>query len=369
MVAESAPGDDGLKMCRSLLAGEYPSHVRELLASRYPIAMYETGLSANESSFGHGGFVLFSELSAGVTYRSSRRPDIIRESVLVRVLAPAGGWVSAELLDRLADAADRYGEGHIHLTTGGTIEIYVPRENILPLVAVLNDFGLDVGSTGDDLRGITACCGPARCDAALVDSTGIATYLGQRFIDEQQYPGFPHKCKTAVAGCPNDCIRAMTQKDHAFVGVYRDLPRLDQERLRAWIAGGGDLDSVIRSCPKMALRLDGNQLSIDDARCIRCMVCINRCPAFRPGRERGVAWVVGGKYGFRGPAGAMVGQILYPFIPVDGDDYTPIGDVFARFLDVWSNHGVTKERIGDFVHRYGAENILCEMGQEPEGGR
>lgn len=355
-------------MCRSLLGGRYPSPVRELLRSRYPIGMYETGLVDNATAWGHGGYVLFSELPAGVAHRSSRRPELAEESILVRILAPVGGWVSADLLDRLADAADRYGHGLMRVTTGGTIEIYVPRENVLPLVEALNACGLDVGSTGDGLRGVTACCGPARCDAALVDATGIATYLGERFIDEQQYPGFPHKCKTAVAGCPNDCIRAMTQKDHSFVGVYRGLPQIDSDRLWAWVSRGGDLQALMRACPGGAIVVEGSRARIDGARCIHCMVCINRCPAFRPGKERGVAWVVGGKYGFRGPGGAMVGQVLCPFIPVEGEDYTRIGDIFGRFLDVWCDRGLTKERIGDFILRFGARNILREMGLDPEGG-
>lgn len=361
------PDGDGKKMCRALLGGKYPSHVRELLASKYPIAMYESALETNQSSFGHGGFVLFDELPAGVTYRRSRRPDLLAESVTVRALSPAGGWVSADMLDKLADAADRHGEGLVQLTTGGTIQIYVDRKNVLPLVADLNKFGLDVGSTGDDLRGVTACCGPARCDAAVVDATSIATYLGQRFMDEQQYPGFPHKCKTAVAGCFNDCIRATMQKDHAFVGVYRDLPVIDQGRLQAWIDDGADMVLFQESCPSDAIRFDGRQASIDGERCNRCMVCINHSPAFRPGKERGVAWFVGGKYGYRGPAGPMVGQMLVPFIPVAGGDFTLVGDLFEKFLDVWSAHGASKERIGEFIVRYGPEHILREMALTPAG--
>jgi sulfite reductase alpha subunit len=342
--------------------------VRELVASKFPIAMYEAGLADGTPAWGHGGFLLLDDLAAGVTYRASRRPDLVSESVLVRVLAPVGGWFSADLLDRMADAADQHGEGLIHLTTGGTIEIYVPRENVMPLVAALNDCGLDVGSTGDDLRGVTACCGPARCDCAIVDATGLATAIGRQFMDEQQYPGFPHKCKTAVAGCANDCIRAVMQKDHTFVGVYRDLPRLDQERLREWIAGGGEMDALMAACPGAAIRFDGQEAVIDGDRCARCMVCINRSPAFRPGRERGVAWVVGGKYGCRGPAGPMVGTVLIPFIPVVDGDYSQVADVFARFLEVWSEHGGIKERVGDFIVRYGTDNILREMGLDPEGG-
>lgn len=73
-------GDADWKICRSQLAGPYPSHVRELLASRYPIAMYEEGLARGESSWGHGGYVVVPELAAGVAQRASRRPEIVEGS-------------------------------------------------------------------------------------------------------------------------------------------------------------------------------------------------------------------------------------------------------------------------------------------------
>lgn len=351
-----------LPLCRSLQDGRYPSHVCELRATRYPIGMYEAGLQENRSAFGHGGFVLMDELAAGVTYRASRRQDLSGESVLVRVLAPVGGWISADMLDHLADAADQLGEGLVHMTMGGTIEIYVTRERVLDLVAFLNDRGLDVGSTGDDLRGLTACCGPARCDCAVVDSTGLATYLGRRFIDEQQFPGFPHKCKTGVAGCTNDCIRATTQRDHSFVGVYRDLPIIDQARLAEWVRQGGSAEGL---CRLGAISMADGEAAIHPEKCVRCMSCSTHCPAIRPGRDRGVAWVAGGKFGSRGHGGPMAGHVLVPFIPIEGDDFGPVGDLYERFLTVWSDHGLPKERIGDFLLRFGTGPLLREMGLNP----
>lgn len=353
-------------LCRQLMVGLSPSHVRELVKSNYPLAMYEAGLAEGESAYGHGGYIIVPELPAGVAVRNSRRPDIIQESSYLRILAPAGGWLAAATLEKLADCAETYGRGLVHLTSGGTIEIYTGREQMLPLVRELNSGGLDVGSTGDDLRCLTACCGPVRCEHALVDAPALATYLGQRFIDDQQYPGYPQKVKSAVAGCPNDCIRAMMQKDHSFIGVYRDWPMVDGEMLAAWREKGGDLNGLLAACPAGALTLVGDTLEVDKERCWRCMACINYCPAIRPGRERGVAWVAGGKYGHRGPQGPMVGFVLVPFIPVADDDYTAVGDIFGAFLEFWADNAKKKERVGDFIARVGPLKILRELGLEAQ---
>ncbi|MDK2816918.1 MAG: dissimilatory sulfite reductase alpha subunit [Moorella sp. (in: firmicutes)] len=352
--------------CRQLLNGCSPSHVRELSNSHYPLAMYEHGLATGESAFGHGGYINIPELPSGVGVRNSSRPDIIEESAYLRILQPAGGWLSAETLEKLAACAETYGKGLIHFTSGGTIEIYTTREQMVPMVGELNAAGLDVGSTGNDLRCLTACCGPARCDMALVDAPALATYLGQRFIDEQQYPGYPQKVKSGVAGCPNDCIRAMMQKDHSFIGVYRDLPQINSEVLATWQEAGGDLTGLLSACPAGALRWTGSTLAIDPDKCWHCMVCINLCPAIRPGRERGVAWVAGGKYGHRGPQGPMVGYVLVPFIPIKDDDYTTIGDLFGAFLELWADNARKKERVGDFISRVGPLWVIKELGLKAE---
>ncbi|MEW6662897.1 MAG: hypothetical protein ACOY9Y_00760 [Bacillota bacterium] len=353
---------NSLDLCWRLADGRSPSHVKELEQSRYPLSMYDHGLRTNRSAFGPDSSSSIEDLPGGVGVRSSRLPDCQLESPYIRVLAPVGGWLHPDTLDALADCADRFGEGHIHLATGGAIEIYLPREQVLPAVKELNRLGLDVGSTGDGIRCIVSCCGQARCDAALVDANAIAHFLGERFIVEQQYPSFPHKVKTAVAGCPNDCVRAGAQKDHSFIGVFRGGPLIAQDALERWLEEGGNPVALAQGCLGQALTLRQGEICFDAERCSSCMNCINNCPAFRPGKERGVAWVAGGKYGSRGPQGPMPGLVLIPFIPVTPGDYSVIGDIYEAFLELWDAHGREKERIGDFICRWGPERVLADIG-------
>lgn len=346
---------------RRLIDGPSPSHVKELEKSRYPLLMYDYGLKTNRSAFGPDGGPGIEDLPGGVGVRNSRLPDCQPESPYIRLLAPVGGWLHPDLLDALADCADRFGESHIHLATGGAIEIYLAREQVLPAVKELNRLGLDVGSTGDGIRCIVSCCGQARCDAALVDANAIAHYLGERFIAEQQYPSYPHKVKTAVAGCPNDCIRAGSQKDHSFIGVFKGGPIINHDRLEQWLREGGSLEALSRGCRGQAITICQGKIGFDKERCFGCMNCINSCPACRPGKERGVAWVAGGKYGSRGPKGPMPGLVLIPFIPVTSGDYSAIGDIYGAFLELWDTHGNEKERIGDFICRWGPERVVADM--------
>ncbi len=357
-------------MVRCLAQGRYPSHVTQLLDSAYPLDAYEMGLQANGSLFCHGGEGSIAELPGGAGIRAMRKP--FKDKAFVRILSPCGGWLGSETLELLADLADRYAEAHIHLATGGAMEMYLEKEQVIPLVRELNRHGLDVGSTGDGLRCIVSCCGPIRCEYGVVDASALATYLGRRFIGEQQYPSLPHKCKTAVSGCRHDCSRVGTQKDHGFIGVFRDTPVVDRARLQTWVEAGGSLAGLAGICPAAAIRLlpDGDLL-ICGQTCRRCMRCVGVCPAIRPGLDKGVAWVVGGKYGNRGPQGPMPGDVLISFLPVKNNDFTLIGNLYGAFLELWDTYAREKERIGDFVRRFGRERVLQELrvqGVLPEKG-
>jgi len=285
---------------------KYPDLAGELGRSRYPVDLYRAAEVRDRSPFGPEDPDVILPLPAGMGQRLAREPGRWPWSVYLRVLPPVGGWMSAELLEALADLAERRGMGLVHLACGGSLEIYTTPAEAMPLVRELNGLGLDVGSTGDDLRCLVACAGPARCEEAVVDAPAIATYLGKRFLDEQQYPGLPRKCKPAVAGCPRDCVRA-GHHDLGFVGV----------------------------------RL--------------------------PGAGPGLVMMVGGKYGRRSGGGARPAQVLVRFVPLSGDDYTPLGDLCQRFLEVWSRLAGDRERVGDFVARLGTERVRREMGLETEG--
>lgn len=285
---------------------KYPDRLRQLASSAYPLAAYRRARREGKPPFAQEDPGLELPLPAGVGQRPGKDPGEWPWSVYVRVLPPVGGWMSADLLEDLADLVDRYGMGLLHFATGGTLEIYTTAEQVLPLTRELNRRGLDVGSTGEGLRCLVACPGPARCEEAVVDAPALATYLGRRFLEEQQYPGLPRKCKAGVAGCPHDCVRA-SHRDLAFLGV-RD-----------------------------------------------------------PERGVGLAWLVGGKYGLRTRGGAMPGRVLLPFVPLEESDYRLVGDLCQRFLALWSRLARDRERVGDFVARWGPDRILAEMGWRANG--
>lgn len=117
-------------------------------------------------------------------------------------------------------------------------------------------------------------------------------------------------------------------------------------------------------CPTGSLQVTDGKVVIDDT-CNRCMACSNRCPAIRPGVERGVAVLVGGKLGHRGAFGAQMARAIIPFLAITPPDYPEVREVIYRILDVWDEHGRRKERLGDFTLRISAEKFLELIKVEP----
>lgn len=351
-------------LCDELASGPWPSHVTELKKTSYHLAMYEEALKARQTQWGFGGYVSLPGVAAGILMRTSARPDITAGANVVRVLGNGGGFYTSAQLRTLCDLSEKHAYGLLHLmSNSGDVEILgIPTDHLKPLVAELNAQGLDVGSTGDDYRNTSECIGMARCDAALVDSMGIRAAWYARFLDDVQFPRFPHKIKTRISGCPNDCAHASQAACLGIVGVFRDAPKINAAALEAFVAAGGPIAHIVSRCPSRAMTWDGRKLEIDPDACVHCMYCINKMsPAVRPGDDRGVALLVGAK--MRGKYGPLMGKVLVPFIPVHPPAYTELFDLIERVTEVWDANAKRKERLGDFIFRIGFDEFaeMCEV--------
>jgi len=173
---------------------------------------------------------------------------------------------------------------------------------------------------------------------------------------------FPYKIKTKMSGCPNECGKALLHADIGIIGVFKDIPKVNNERLKEWVKKGRNIQWVCDHCPTDAMNWDGTKLEIDSERCIRCMYCINRVPAIKPGNDRGVAITAGGK--MKGKMGPMKGKVIFPFIKSIPPDYKELVQAYDKICEVYDEHGKKKERIGDTIHRLGFDKYLELCGVE-----
>jgi dissimilatory sulfite reductase alpha subunit len=365
-VGHEAQPETPTPMMDAVSQGPWPSHAAELKKTKYPVQMYETALQQRTTQWGYGGYVSLPGVAAGVLVRASAHPEITKGSNFVRIMDPCGNFLKADNMRKLCDIADKYAYGLLHLlSTGGDLEMLgIPTENLKPAVEEITAMGFDVGSTGDDFRTSEECIGPAKCDLALYDTLGLRAAWYKRFLDDVQYPRFPHKVKCKFSGCPNDCVRGGQKADIFLCGVFRDLPKIDQKKVKAWVKSGGDIGQVCTRCPGGCMQWDAQKgLSLDGDSCYRCMYCINKVPGIRPGGDRGVAILVGGK--MRGKYGPMLAKVLVPFMKAEPPDYKEVFDFLEKLTEAYDANARKKERVGDFLLRIGMNEFYQLVGIEP----
>ena len=141
----------------------------------------------------------YSTLKKGGWMRQKQKNNF---SLRVRVV---GGNLTATQLAKIAEVAEKFGEGDAHLTSRQSVEIpFIKLENIDDVKNALAEGGVEPGVCGARVRTITACQGEAVCPSGCIDTYAIAKELDDRYFARE----LPHKFKFGVTGCQNNCLKA-----------------------------------------------------------------------------------------------------------------------------------------------------------------
>jgi dissimilatory sulfite reductase alpha subunit len=261
---------------------------------------------------------------------------------------------------------DRIGHWkHGGRSTGDIIFLGAKTEALEPVFADLIEMGFDLGGSGSDVRTPSCCCGEARCEWACYDTMGFTYAVTQHFQDELHRPAFPYKFKFKMAGCANDCVASVARSDMSIIGTWQDDIKVDKDAIAEY-AKTVDIEAdVVDRCPTGCISWNGKAFGIDDANCVKCMHCINVMPkALAPGDEKGATILLGAKAPIIG--GALLASVLVPFVEMNEESYEDIYELAEEIWDVWGEHGMNRERVGEFIQRIGLGNFLEQIGLDPE---
>ncbi|MCS4541053.1 MAG: dissimilatory-type sulfite reductase subunit alpha [Euryarchaeota archaeon] len=344
--------------------GPWPSHVTELKKTGYKglLALYEQIYQDKMTHWAHGGMVGVPGYDAGVIGRVSDRPDILKDAHTFRIIEPAAWFYKTEYLRKICDTWEKYGSGlmNLHGATGDLQLIGIKTENMVPCFNEFAQIGFDLGGSAGDIRTMSCCVGPARCEFSCIDTLAIYQELTMSYLDEMHRPRFPYKFKIKISGCPNDGVAATARSDLAIIGTWRDSIRIDQEEVRKYASAGLNINDVCAKCPTEALEWNGTELKLNADDCVRCMHCINKMPkALRPGIDKGATILIGGRA--RGRYGAFLAWVLVPFMKVN-PPYTELKDLIKKIVEWWDENGRTKERVGETIYRFGMGRFLRAVG-------
>ena len=124
----------------------------------------------------------YSVLKKGGFMRQKQKNNF---SLRLRVV---GGNLTAEQLAKVAEVAEKFGDGHVHLTSRQSVEIpFIKLEDIDAVKAALAEGGVQPGVCGPRVRTTTACQGNAVCPSGCIDTYALAKEIDARYFGRQPY--------------------------------------------------------------------------------------------------------------------------------------------------------------------------------------
>ncbi|MDR1036713.1 MAG: 4Fe-4S binding protein [Deltaproteobacteria bacterium] len=253
-------------------------------------------------------------------------------------LKVVGGNITSDQARAMAEAADRFGAGRLHLTSRQGVEIpFVDLKCTQLCKTFLAERGVDASVCGPRVRTVTACQGTEVCPSACIDTSALAEEISERYFGRE----LPHKFKFGVTGCVNNCLKA-EENDLGVKGAM--FVELDADAC----TGCG---VCVKACRVGAITLAGEDgpAVIDRARCDNCGRCVHSCPVDAWRGTPGYMLYFGGTFGNR----IAVGRALMPLMA----DKAELFAAADRAVDFFAENALPGERFRGAIDRTGWESL------------
>ncbi|WMW21363.1 4Fe-4S binding protein [Methanolobus mangrovi] len=251
-------------------------------------------------------------------------------------LHAAGGNLTSDYLRAVADAADRYGKGYVHVTSRQGIEIpFVHLENTDAASEQMNSAGIGPGASGKKIRAVVACQGDRVCKRGLIDCQGICEKIDKLYFGKP----VPYKFKIAVTGCPASCLKVQ-ENDFGIMG-FTDPVFIEENCVMCRLCE--------KACEMSAITIDNGSLYLDMHKCVSCGLCVKACrkDAMQV-KGQGYTIFVGGKVGKRPRMGDM-------FFRTGNEEV--VFDILEKTIDYYRENALEGERLGDVIDRCGLDQF------------
>jgi len=260
-------------------------------------------------------------------------PGRTKGKITLRLKAsdPYSSELTTHQIGVIADIAEIYGSGVVHITPRQTVEIPDIMESSLEeIIDKLRKAGLSPGSTDRHLRNVIACSRWCLYNASPMD--GIAKRLNNLYMDKVM----PGKTTISLSGCDFSCVRSRTSD----IGVIAraEIELTDRACKKCSLCVKEPL-----GCQVDAITITDDGVVIDAERCVRCGFCTNVCrPESIRVRSKGFDILLGGRGGIR-PREA----VFYKRLSSEDELIQEIEDIIEHYCKV-AKEG---ERIADVLER------------------
>lgn len=199
----------------------------------------------------------------GVTTQKLAYPDVPTKGHdtqwdapgMQRIKIPYGG-LTCEQLEVIADCADEYSDGILHITTRQDVQLhYVHIDDTPDLMRRLASTGITTREAcGNSVRNITGCPLAGICRTETFDISPYARALMRFLLGHPDVQNFGRKFKPAFSGCENEACGLTNLHDTGYIAKIQN-----GKRGFAFYVGGGlgavPMDALLLTefCPEEEL--------------------------------------------------------------------------------------------------------------------
>lgn len=274
-----------------------------------------------------------------VDYATLKKGGFMRQkqknnfSLRLRVV---GGKLTAGQLAKIAEVAEKFGDGYVHLTSRQSVEIpFVKLEQIDEVKTALGEGQVEPGVCGPRVRTITACQGKAICPSGCIDTYDLAKKLDDRYFARE----LPHKFKFGITGCQNNCLKS-EENDVGIKGGIK-VKWLPDQCISCGVC--------VKACRSGAITMEDGKIVIAEDKCNFCGRCTKSCPVDAYEETPGYIVSFGGLFGNH----INKGETIVPFIE-DEETLLKVCDAAISFFEQNANAG---ERFKFTIDRVGREKL------------
>ena len=251
-------------------------------------------------------------------------------------LRVVGGNVTAEQLAKIAEVSEKFGDGHVHLTSRQSIEIpFIKLDQIDEVKAALAEGDVQPGVCGPRVRTITACQGGAICPSGCIDTYELAKELDERYYARE----LPHKFKFGITGCQNNCLKA-EENDLGIKGGLK-VSWKESDCIHCGVCE--------KVCRVNAITVQGGKITVDEGKCNFCGRCVKSCPTDAWDFVSGYIVSFGGLFG----NSIAKGEPIVPFI----EDHDTLMRVCDAAIEFFAENAKPSERFRFTLDRVGHDKF------------